>query len=59
MESDSLNAISWEEAKGSGKFCFYLNEIKFLSLELDVEFRHILRSTNEEADLLDKRGALQ
>ena len=48
VESDSLNLISWvsNETKGSWRFYFYLNEIKCLSLELDVEFRHIPHSAN-------------
>lgn len=59
MESDSLNAISWapNPTKGPWKFYFYLNEIKFLSAELDVEFRLILCLENEEADVLAKSGA--
>ena len=58
VESDSLNAISWvsNAAKGLWKAYFCLDEIKFLSSELDVEFRHILPSMNEEADVLAKRG---
>ena len=54
VESDSLNAISWvaNSAKSLWRFYFYLNEIKFLSSELEVEFRHILHSANEEADVL-------
>lgn len=59
VESDSLNAISWASnaAKGPWKVYFCLDEIKFLSSELDVEFRRILPSVNEEADVFAKRGA--
>ena len=61
VESDSLNAISWVTnlAKGPWRFYFYLNEIKSLSSQLEVEFRHILHSANEEADVLAKRGVAQ
>lgn len=59
IEYDSFNAISWvsNAAKGPCKFYFYPNEIKFFSLDLGVEFRHIIRSANEEADVLAKSGA--
>lgn len=43
-------------AKGLWRFYFYINKIKFLSSELEVEFRHILRSANEELDVLAERG---
>lgn len=61
VESDSLNAISWmsNSAMGPWKFYFLLNKIKFLSSELEVEFRHILRLANGEADMRGKRGASQ
>ena len=54
----SLNAILSVSnlAKGPWKFYFvYLNETMFLSME----FRYILCSMNEAADVLDKRGASQ
>lgn len=59
MESDSVNAISWvpNPTKGPWKFYFYFNEIKYLSVELDVEFRIILRLENENVDVLAKSGA--
>lgn len=48
------------------KFCFCFNEIKPVSLAMEVELRHIPRSANEkadiprsanEADLMAKKGA--
>lgn len=53
VESKSFNVISWvsNSAIGPWKFYLYFNEIKFLSLEIGVEFRHILCSANEEADV--------
>lgn len=53
VESKSFNVISWvsNSAIGPWKFYLYFNEINFLSLEMGVEFRHILRSVNEEADV--------
>lgn len=60
MESDSLNTISWVSSSTRGRgnvpffffFFFYINEIKFLSSSMDVELRHMLCRSNEEADLL-------
>lgn len=59
MEGDSCSAISWvlNSASGPWKFYFYFSEIKLLSSAIEVEFRLIICSANEEADLLAKRGA--
>lgn len=38
---------------------FFINEIKFLSSELKVEFGHIIHLENEEVDVLSERGASQ
>lgn len=63
---DSMSPLLWKvillilflgfqvqlEAVGMFLFFLYINEIKFLSSSMDVEFRHILCRSNEKADLL-------
>ena len=40
----------------SWKFNFHLNEIRELSVETNVSFRHEVRSSNSMADVLAKHG---
>ena len=58
IESDSSNAIAWVSNKKANpwKFQFHFNEIRELSTNMNVTFRHVFRSANSMADVLAKRG---
>ena len=56
MVSDSSNAIAWvsKQKINPWKFHFHLNEIRELSVGINVSFHHEVRSANSMADVLAK-----
>ena len=58
MESDSFNAIAWVSKRMTNhwKFYFQLNEIRELSIGINVSFYHEVRSANSMTDVLAKQG---
>ena len=60
IESDSKNALSWKTNLGEcpWNLRFYSNKLKNMLLVMkDIEFIHVLREANHEADRLAKEGS--
>lgn len=57
IESDSSNSIGWISSyEGHWKFHFLLSDIKFMSSQGLVEFKHVGRLANVMVDSLGKQG---
>lgn len=60
VETDSTNAIPWVSSSADcvalWRFHFYFNEIRLLSLSIEVEFNYVVRLANAMVDSLANQG---